>query len=184
MDNNSPGRAGKKRKSFSIGAWICLIILSGTFMLGGLRAIVGGVLTLQRAWASQTWPTTRGIVQAAAVERLEIDGGPNPNSLTYQAAIRYEFQVDGKIYHGNRVSYGDYGSGNPAHAKALAARYGKGKAVMVHYRAANPQICVLEPGTAYTWVPLIVGLVFLHIGLLVGYLPFYILKRMEISKRS
>ena len=136
------------------------------FVAAGAGVVYAGWLGLAKARASTGWPTAPGTVVASSVERREHSGSKGGKSVTYEAAVLYEFPVDGATYNGNRVAYGDYGSSSASHARGIVNRYPKGSAVTVHYRPGSPEECLLEPGVkGQTLVLPGIGLVFLFAGL-------------------
>jgi len=139
------------------------------FVIIGALVLYSGFRDLQRAKASTTWPTARGVVQRSSVEyhRSSKGGG------TYHAEVMYDFTVSKTVFSSGRVAFGDYGSSNPSHARHIVNNYPKGKSVPVYYMPENPDVCVLEPGLkGQTWVVPVVGFVFFAVGnLMVIFLP-------------
>jgi hypothetical protein len=121
------------------------------------------------------WPTAPGQVAASSVEYHHGDEGGG----TYHAEVLYDFSVNDTAFSGNRVAYGDYGSGNPSHARSVVNHYPKGKDVVVHYMPGNPEECLLEPGVkGQSWFLPGFGLVFFTVGnLMAVYLPKAIKKQ-------
>ena len=134
------------------------------FFIAGAVTLCFGVRGVVRARASVRWPTADGKVVSSSVESDHSSGG-NGGGTTYQAEILYEFSVDGTIYNGNRVAYGDYGSSNPSHARNIVNQYPVGKELTVYYMPSEPEESLLEPGMqTQAWFLPGFGLVFLCTG--------------------
>jgi hypothetical protein len=135
------------------------------FIVIGFCTLVIGVRQLQRSVASQDWPTASGVIQNSSVEaKSDSDSG-----TTYHAEILYDYTVDGTKYSGNRVDFGEYGTGEPTHARRIVNRYPPEKKVEVHYLPDDPELSVLEPGMkAQAWVLPCFGLVFFVGGVLMA----------------
>lgn len=162
--------AGTRPVSISRKEWTFFFVFSCAFALPGIGAIIFGLISFQRAWTSQSWPTTQGVVQSATLKYYPPSG---EHRSRYGAAIHYEFGVEGKRYRGQKVTFSDVESGDPSYAQAIVDRYAKRRDVTVHYLASNPDLCVLEPGvTMHNWMIIIIGVLFVLTGLWVGALPF------------
>jgi hypothetical protein len=100
--------------------------------------------------------------------RSSSDGGG-----AYHAAVLYQFTVDGQTRSGNKVAFGDYGSGVPSQAQSIVNRYPMGGKVKVHYRTGDPDVCILEPRVhGQAWFQTGIGLILLVAGSLMAiYLP-------------
>ncbi len=125
---------------------------------------IHGVRELQDAVLSTKWPIARGHVVHSSVDRQT-----NNERTTYHAVIMYNYEVNGTVYSGSRVAYGDYGSSNPIHAREIVDRYPKGKEVMISHMPESPGVSLLEPGIKIqAWIPLLVGLVFFAGGVFIA----------------
>jgi hypothetical protein len=148
------------------------------FILAGAFTLYFGVRGLHRANESTTWPVADGTIQKSTVEYHSSSEGGG----TYHAEVLYQFTVDGVTHSGNKVAFGDYGSSNPSHAQNIINRYPKGKDVTVHYRAGNPDTCILEPGLrGQTWFLPGFGLVFLVVGSLMAIFLPKLMKKSEMQ---
>jgi hypothetical protein len=70
----------------------------------------------------------------------------NKGGTTYHAEVPYEYAVDGQTQSSNQISFGDYGSSDPSHARSVVNKYPPGTVVTVHYSPSNPTQAVLETG--------------------------------------
>ena len=105
--------------------------------------------------------------------------------MTYHAGIRYEFQVGGATFNGNRVAYGDYGSSSASHARGMVDRYPMGRSVTVHYKPGSPEECLLDPGMkGQTFVLPGIGLIFLFAGLFMAVVIPRSMRREETAAQG
>lgn len=149
------------------------------FLFFGL--VIGGFITMlgwrdiSRAKASANWPNVQGEITESKVDIRIMDVPSNqhhsrPNRSNeslpaHFATIRYEYTVDGTVFKGGRVAFGDHGSSNPAHADEIVNKYPIGKSVTVYYRPDNPQESLLEPGLKrQSWLIFSVGISFIFVG--------------------
>ena len=68
------------------------------------------------------------------------------DSLLYHAEVLYEHVVDGQLQSSHDISFGDYVSSEPLHAKGVVNKHPAGTVVTVHYSPSNPTKAVLETG--------------------------------------
>lgn len=139
------------------------VILGLLFFAAGIGMVFWwGIPTLQKAKASTSWPTTRGVVVASDIERDVSEDHDDRRSVTYHARVTCEYTVAGTIYNCNTVSFGQYGSSNRNHARQIVNRYPVGKTVDVHYDPEKPASAVLEPGVS------LISYLALGAGIMVG----------------
>jgi hypothetical protein len=103
-----------------------------------LLAFVVKMIEVKKAsvWLSTTGKVTKSKIQARKVKRL--DGQTVGNF----AQIVYEFQVNGKTYHGERVSIGE--EAPDFMVQETLAKYPVGAIATVFYNPADPDQAVLE----------------------------------------
>ena len=143
-------------------------------LIVGVAVIATAIAARLEADASASWPTTSGRVTEATVkegrESSSMGRGANRPYRVYTAHVRYEYAVDGRTYHGDRIGMDVDGSSYRSFAKAAAvtARYPAGATVTVHYDPGRPQRAVLEVGGSWgeTVAVLLVGLILTGGGLL------------------
>ena len=144
------------------------VILGLVFLGAGIGVSVWGGRTLQNAKASSSWPKVQGQVVESDVERERSRSGTGRNrrtKTTYKANVFYDYSVNGTKYSSHKVSFGEYSSSSPGHARRIVNRYPKGKTVEVHYNPEKPQVAVLEPGVSWSsYMPLGIGVVFAIAG--------------------
>jgi hypothetical protein len=146
--------------------------LSGLFLLAGLGLLVFGVLFLQQAGETRSWPSTIGEVQNVRV-RWSSD---SKNNRTYYYSVYYAYQANDRAYEGNRYALGSGTTASKRYSTEAEARvaarldYPIGSEVEVYYNPADPTSAVLEPGADWgTYVPLTLGLCFSPIGIVALY---------------
>jgi hypothetical protein len=116
---------------------------------------VGAVATTREAMrgnASKDWPSVPGKILSSKV----VEGKPSKpgQSPMFGAKISYEYLVAGARYTSTRVSFADYNSSGGGHARELVKAYPVGKEVTVYHSPDQPEMSVLEPGSAW-WMWLI-----------------------------
>jgi hypothetical protein len=92
--------------------------------------------------ASRDWPSTSGTVESAAVA---MQPESNERKL-FGARVRYRYEVGGRGFTGERISFESGPSPNRGLAEAIVQRYAPGSTVRVFYDPAHPERAVLEPG--------------------------------------
>lgn len=91
---------------------------------------------------SAGWPAAEGVITASATRRGR--WSERNNDWTVYVTVRYEFEVGGRLYASDRVSFGALRGDDDMYAEAR--RYGVGERVKVYYDPADPGRSVLEPG--------------------------------------
>jgi hypothetical protein len=136
------------------------------FLGAGAVLLVIGARGYLRATASLDWPIAEGVVVASSVRSQTSRSKEGRTSTSHRAEVLYEFEAEGAKWSGARVSFGEYASSDPAHARGIVARYPVGERVAVRHDPDDPGLCVLEPGLgAGVWIFLGLGSVFAVVGL-------------------
>jgi hypothetical protein len=124
---------------YLVGAVMCVV---------GVGLGFGGLASRRKAKAASAWPTVPGKVSAAEVIEHKESGvnskGHKVTRVSYEAAIKYSYTVDGKLHHGKRVGLAD-GSGGKAHAEKLVELYSPSTEVQVYCNPADPKDAILDP---------------------------------------
>lgn len=143
------------------------LLFSSVFALAGVGLSIFGVFNVRRALASGDWPSVQGRVTSSSVERRVSTShrdGRRRREVSYEAEIRYEYEVDGEPYHGSRRSFGGSSDSRFA-AEEVVARYRAGTRPAVYYDPEDPAACVLEPGASLgAFIPSVIGAVFTPFG--------------------
>lgn len=160
-------------------------VLGLSFMVAGMSVIPMGYKELKNAQDSLKWPATDGVIISS-----EIKENKDEDSTTYEANVRYEFSVEKKLYSSDNISFGQYSSSDPEHARQIVRRYPKGQKVSVNFNPTHPNESVLEPGVTYvSYLPLVIGVVFFGVGAaILGFFtivsPILRRKRTEVLKKA
>jgi hypothetical protein len=103
-------------------------------LIFGIGLSLFGVFAVAKSLAAKNWHTTEGrVVESKVIEGFEIN----------KPYILYQYEVGGKSYTSDRISFLLFG-GDSFAEKAVAA-YPQNKIVIVHYDPANPAKSVVEP---------------------------------------
>ncbi len=127
------------------GLLVGLVVLIGLVVLGlGLLILWGSGRNLWERWAafagalrSRDWAETQGTVTRSVVTHRR-----TRNHVSYVAAIRYSYGVNGKTFVGERLDFVEQDATFEA-SQALVARFPLGSSQRVYYDAALPQWATL-----------------------------------------
>lgn len=134
---------------------------SSIFLIIGLVVSTIGFREMKEAKVSTKWPTTSGVILESKVDsRSDSDSG-----TSYHAEVLYQFEMDGAKIQGNRISFGEVGTGDASDASRVVNRFPKDTEVTIYYDPKDPFNAVLEPGIQTgTWFLPVFGLVFAGFG--------------------
>ena len=119
----------------------------------------------KKAQVSQNWPSTPGQITDSHVSRSQSTDSDGDTSTSYSARVAYTYQVGGQAYSGQNIAFGFNPSySNESKAQAAAARYPVGSQVPVYYDPSKPSDAVLERQASGSNVGMIVGIIFIVIG--------------------
>lgn len=155
MENSipkNPKKSREKRQRY----WMLI------FLVSGIGLTVKGGYDAYSALRSYFWESTEGRIVSSTVTRLK-----HPReAASYYADIKYEYEVAGETFLGDRVFWGEYGTGSLDPMQEIVDRYPVGKKVTVYYDPANPKKAVLERGARLASFGLFfIGLLFSVVGL-------------------
>ena len=104
-------------------------------------------------WQACRWPIVRGRVVSSGVENFMYGSGDSPPAPNSKAAVVYEYEINGRKYRGDRVSFAAalFVYSSAALSARTAARYPPGTAVDVHYHPKRPSESILKP---FSLIPL------------------------------
>ncbi|MDR3698361.1 MAG: DUF3592 domain-containing protein [Candidatus Sulfopaludibacter sp.] len=116
----------------------------------GVLALTAGIERAWHGYASQSWPTTAGVVVMSG----EVGPGDSTDSAAY-ARFVYRYDVAGATHFNNLRRFAQVEGGSVEDAARIASLYRNGADVKVSYFPADPDIAVLEPGNtgASLWLP-------------------------------
>jgi hypothetical protein len=152
----------QRSRAVNSSPWFMLLFL---MVFGGMGswAFITGLKGVEKALASQNWPSVQGQVLSSSVGTH--DSHDSDSSTTYSADVRYTYGVNGNTYQGTHLGSGDFSSSNYNQMSAWAAKYPAGKQVSVYYDPANPATAVLETGfSGGLLIPLGVGAAFIAVS--------------------
>lgn len=111
----------------------------GNLALAALILGVGlslfGVFAMVKSSTAQRWHVTEGVV----IESKVIGGF----DAVAKPRVSYRYEVDGKSYTSDRISFLLFG--DDSHAEQVVAAYPQNRIVTVYYDPTNPAESVLEP---------------------------------------
>ena len=135
--------------------FILLIIASG------FRVIYNQILAARWGKSSENWPTVKGQITRANVQRY---GGRNAG---YHPSIAYSYRLDGTWYEAKRIEFGTplliWNSKD--NATRLVSKYPKGSKATIYYHPDKPTLSTLQPGISRSrlvlgWVSCLLLIVF------------------------
>jgi Protein of unknown function (DUF3592) len=139
---------------------VVLWIFLSLFILAGLGGVGAGCWNVYRGLRCESWPTTEGVVDRAAMTSHT----SNKGGVTYSADISYHYQAAGTYHTGTRLAFGTMSS-SYNYAQEILSRYPVGARVPVHYSPDDPELAVLETGVHKgVWIEFGVGTVFILVG--------------------
>ncbi|WP_223789536.1 DUF3592 domain-containing protein [Marinicella meishanensis] len=152
----------------SKGGWVLVI-------LGGLLIGVGAWM-LGTAYASTSWPVVEGrVIESKVATRFSQASDPARRRLEYYIRITYAYTVDGQEYQSSRYSLGTGNTVEGGFYERAEARewlqqspYQLNHPIDVYVAPKNPTNTVISAGISFaTWIPVILGFVFIACGFLV-----------------
>ncbi len=148
---------------------VCGAVLVLGFVGAGIFLIYRSVQSRKTAEASQGWPSTAGQINESRVAHSTHTDTDGDSSDSYTPYVEYTYQVAGQDYTGKDLSFGfKQGYGNASKAQAMLAKYPVGAQVNVYYDPVDPQKAVLERQAGGYGAGLVLGIIFIVIGLVLG----------------
>jgi hypothetical protein len=142
------------------------LLLSSMFLAFGAFFLAYCLRQWRAGRASEKWPETEGVITLSQVRHGKYS--PRNNDWTVVTSIKYEYEVGGRRYVSERVSFGAMTS--DADRRTEAAMYGEGMRFPVYYDPADPKVAVLETGVqGGVYTGLVIGAVCALIGLVLMY---------------
>ena len=140
-------------------------ILGVILLYAGVGVALFGRHMLQQAGESENWPHTSGVIVISSVSQSrEYDSRKKRTKTVYRANIGYAYQVGGKRFQGDKISFGGTSTDRKS-AYRLTAKYPNKKKNDVYYDPAGPENAMLEPGKTWlTYIPFLSGLLFAAAG--------------------
>jgi len=115
--------------------------------IGGVAIAVYGIKVLGEIKQTSAWPSCAGVVVASGTTvHVHSDmERPHDETRMYEPSIRYEYEVAGRKYTADRITYGKVAR-TGGWAATMLARYPVGEEVTVYYDPRDPKSAVLRPG--------------------------------------
>ena len=149
------------------------VLCGGFFVL--LFAGIGAFLiyysfrSRKKAESSQGWPSTSGQVTEARVSHHTSTDADGEAQDSYSPEVRYHYQTGGQEYEGSKIGFGLQQSfSSRSKAEQALTSFPQGSQVTVFYNPANPAEAVLERKAGGSTLSLVLGIIFLLVGLCVG----------------
>ena len=83
------------------------IAFSSIFVVVGFVVMGFGINSLSNARASETWPSTEGVVISSTVDSHR----SQDSGTTYSAEINYEYSVNNETLNSNSIKFGEVSTG-------------------------------------------------------------------------
>jgi Protein of unknown function (DUF3592) len=116
--------------------------------IAGVFAVLA--VLMWRGWqdrqASPGWPWVEGTITKAETKRSVDDPHGEITHAGWLLVIRYDYQVNGQRYTGDRVKALPEQFFSEESAQNALKAYGVGQRVKVYHDPAKPQSAVLQPG--------------------------------------
>lgn len=141
------------------------ILFGGGFTLGGLIFLTAYVVQQIKANAAKAWPTVPGTVLSAGLNAQTSFRSSGSSSTTYAPNVIYDYSLMGQKYTGNQLAFGNVYYDYPTAARKVV-KYSPGMVVAVYYDPDNPANAVLETRSFAAGILLLMGIVFLLVGIL------------------
>jgi hypothetical protein len=155
--------AGPLIGTLCVGFFFLLFLGIGIFLIYRTQQ------SKKKAQISQSWPSTTGQITDSHVSRSQSTDSDGDTSTSYSARVAYTYQVGGQTYSGQNIAFGFNPSySNESKAQADAARYPVGSQVPVYYDPTKPSDAVLARQASGSNVVMILGIIFIAIGVCVA----------------
>ena len=149
------------------------VLCGGLFVLLfagiGVFLIYHSIRSRRKAESSQGWPSTSGQVSEARVSHHTSTDTDGDTQDSYSPEVCYHYQTGGQEYDGSKIGFGFQQSFNSrSQAEQALSRFPEGSQVTVYYNPANPAEAVLERKAGGSTLSLVLGIIFLLVGLCLG----------------
>ena len=154
-----------------------LAILFGlVFATFSIPMIKQGYEELKNAQDSLNWPTTTGVIISSETK----SSSGEDSTISYHANIQYQYTIGGKSYLSDQVSFGEFGSSDPEHARSIVRRYEKGQKIKVYFHPNYPDKSVLDPGVSWgSCMILVGGVIFFTMGSIIPLSVVFVAPKLQ-----
>ncbi|MFX0098462.1 MAG: DUF3592 domain-containing protein [Candidatus Hodarchaeota archaeon] len=144
--------------------WIPIVLFIISFLI-----VLIDLVYIFKVGRTSSWPTAKGTVNQSEI----IENYINPRAVSYQAAVRYSYTVNGEPYENDQLrakiskSVKYYG-GSMASASKITEQFREGARIPVHYNPRDPADSVIIPGfsSLKAIIAFIIAFFFFDIGML------------------
>jgi hypothetical protein len=132
----------------------------------GAFLLYKGQQSRKKVGASQGWPSTQGQIVDTHIDRSMHTDSDGDTDYSYTPRLEYTYEFGGVHYHGKNIYFGlASGYNNQSQAQEIIDRYPVGSEIPVYYDPANPEDSVLERKAGNFTTTLVLGIVFIIVGL-------------------
>jgi hypothetical protein len=78
------------------------------------------------------------------------------DSVNYRAAVTYRYEVNGRIYYGDRLTFGTHSSPR-VFARRTAAKYPVDSEIKIHYHPLRPGESIVNPHSLSNLIPWLIA---------------------------
>lgn len=136
------------------------IFLGIALLIGAPFLGIGLLDRFDKAHGSDHWTEGVATITQSKVENANVGGKPG-----FAPRIVYTFEIRGRAWYGNMISFSKSNSRNRADVEELTQKYAVGTQHPVFYNPAEPSDCVLEKGAGWVhYLGLLVPLAFFFGG--------------------
>lgn len=137
-----------------------IVLLHTCLQIGGMLFLILFFCIYYQMRKSRRWATTRGKILSSSVSSWNMTGEVEK---VYEAKIKYQYEVDGRLYSSKRAYYGDWlATNSSSYMKKITEEYSINPHCVVYYDPRKPQNSVLIRGIVPPVYSLLVfGLVFI-----------------------
>jgi hypothetical protein len=139
------------------------ILIPLIFVVIGLVLIYVYFRSLAQVRASEGWSAAQGTVVESWVRRSDTTDNDGSVSSSFYPEVRYQYQVMGSEFQGEKITFGPKGGGNHYAAEKVIAKYPSGASVKVYYQPDKPGNAVLE--RSVSGMLLVFGILFVAAGI-------------------
>ncbi|MCL1077088.1 DUF3592 domain-containing protein [Parashewanella spongiae] len=126
--------------------FILIVLVSLIFV-----TIYYSIFSIGRAVRTFFFPSVMGkIIESDVVSKVsDLNTEPNARKQVYQTEILYKYNVDGKAYTSNKLSWHELKSTIHSIHESELSDFEEGKLVKVYYNPKKPSVAVLKRGLVF-----------------------------------
>jgi hypothetical protein len=133
----------------------------------GLAVALYSFTRINKAKASENWPTTPAEVVSSEVRATERSEARQVSNTTYRAEISFRYKVNGKEHISDQLMIDQPEKSYAKDVQTIVENFPVGKTVLAHYNPRHPSDAVLEIGaSAGIYIAFLFGAVLAFIGMM------------------